>query len=94
MTVEGQRWLDKPGYKLEQAMATGFNMLGAHGRGLQNLLHGMARPSDPALVLDGVDAAAPRARGVGQAADRAVGIGIVGGIGACGDRCDQLAVHT
>lgn len=94
--VEGQRWLDQPGYRLERAMAMGFNLLGAHGRRLQNLLHGtwLGHPIHPALtdipmgawtaalILDGADVLNPRSRGVAQAADIAVGIGIVGGLGA------------
>jgi nitrite reductase/ring-hydroxylating ferredoxin subunit/uncharacterized membrane protein len=94
--VEGQRWLDKPGYQVERAMATAFNLLGARGRKLQNFLHGtwLGHPIHPALtdipmgawtlalILDGVDVVTPRSLRMRGSADVAVGIGIVGGIGA------------
>lgn len=95
-TVEGQRWLDQPGYRLEHTLALGFNLLGTRGRRLQNLLHGtwLGHPIHPALtdvplgawtaalVLDGIDAVSSRPDGFRQAAHLAVGVGIVGGLGA------------
>ena len=94
--IEGQRWLDEPGYKLERLLARGFNLVGARGRSLQNVLHGtwLGHPIHPALtdiplgawggalVLDCVDAVSTRPDGFRQAAHVAVGIGIVGGLGA------------
>jgi nitrite reductase/ring-hydroxylating ferredoxin subunit/uncharacterized membrane protein len=95
-TIEGRRWLDKPGYTLEHLLAQGFNLLGARGRALQNVLHGnwLGHPIHPALtdiplgawtaavILDGIDAAVTKPAGFRQAAQAAVGIGIVGGLGA------------
>jgi nitrite reductase/ring-hydroxylating ferredoxin subunit len=77
-------------------MATGFNLLGGQGRRLQNVLHGtwLGHPIHPAmtdipigawtagLVLDGIDVLTPRSRGFGRAAETAVGVGVVGGLGA------------
>ncbi len=94
--VEGQRWLDQPGYRLERMMALGFNLLGERGRRLQSALHGtwLGHPIHPALtdvplgawtaglVLDGVDMIAPRSGGLGRAAQIANGVGILGGFGA------------
>ena len=94
--VEGQRWLDQLGYKLERTMALGFNLLGGRGRRTQSLLHGtwLGHPIHPALtdiplgawttalVLDGLDVVTPRPTGLGRAANISVGVGILGGIGA------------
>lgn len=95
-TIEGQRWLDQPGYKLERVLAEGFNLLGARGRALQNALHGtwLGHPLHPvltdiplgawtvALVLDCIDALSTRPEGCKQGAQAAVGIGIIGALGA------------
>jgi nitrite reductase/ring-hydroxylating ferredoxin subunit/uncharacterized membrane protein len=94
--VESQQWLDQPGYKLERAMALGFNLLGEHGQRLQSGLHGtwLGHPIHPALtdiplgawtaalVFDGMDALTARPAGLGRAAEFAIGIGTIGGIGA------------
>ncbi|OBB06254.1 hypothetical protein A5662_10250 [Mycobacteriaceae bacterium 1482268.1] len=95
-SIEGQRWLDGIGYSLEKTMALGFNLLGARGRALQSLLHGtwLGHPIHPALtdvplgawttalVLDGIDAITPRSTSLGRAANIAVDVGILGGVGA------------
>jgi len=94
--VERQQWLNKPGYKLEHGLAFAFGLAGARARPLQNLLQGvwLGHPLHPvltdlplgawtaALVLDGVDVVAPRPQGFRQAAQVAVGLGVVGAAGA------------
>ncbi|SDY25747.1 Ferredoxin subunit of nitrite reductase or a ring-hydroxylating dioxygenase [Modestobacter sp. DSM 44400] len=94
--IEGQRWLDAPGYKLEHGLALAFTTLGARGRGLQDVLHGtpLGHPLHPtltdvplgawtaALILDALDVLSPRPEGWRQAAQLAVGVGVMGGMGA------------
>ncbi len=94
--IERQKWLDAPGYKLEHGLALVFTTLGRRGRGLQDLLHGtwLGHPLHPALtdvplgawtaavVLDAADSVSRRPDGWRQAAQLAVGIGVLGGVGA------------
>lgn len=94
--VERQRWLDAPGYKLEHAIALVFTTLGDRSRGVQDVLHGVGigHPLHPALadvplgawtavaVLDAADVVSPRPAGWQQAAQLAVGVGVLGGTGA------------
>lgn len=94
--IEGQRWLDAPGYKIEHALALAFTAAGAKGRRLQDVLHGtpLGHPLHPALtdvpigawttaiVLDVLDVLTPQHQGRGQAAQLATGLGVLGGIGA------------
>ncbi len=77
--IEGQRWLDGPGYTLEHALALAFTAAGAKGRGVQDVLHGtpLGHPLHPALtdvpigawttalVLDAFDMLSPAIRGLG-----------------------------
>lgn len=94
--IQRQRWLDTPGYKLEHALALTFNLLGARGRAVQDVLHGrwLGHPLHPtltslpigawtaAVVLDAVDVVSPRGEGFRRAAQFAVGLGVLGGGGA------------
>lgn len=94
--IERQLWLDAPGYTLEHGLALVFTTLGRRGRGLQDLLHGtwLGHPLHPALtdvplgawtaavVLDAADCVWTRPDGWRQAAQLAVGIGVLGGAGA------------
>ena len=95
-TIGAQQWLDAPGYTLEHGLALTFALLRSAGRPLQDLLHGtwLGHPLHPALTdvplgawtaalaLDGVDLLSARPPGFRQAAQTAVGFGIVGGVGA------------
>lgn len=94
--VERQRWLDAPGYRVEHALALVFTSFGDRGRAVQDVLHGVSigHPLHPALtdvplgawtaaaMLDVVDVVSPRPAGWQQAAQLAVGVGVVGGTGA------------
>jgi nitrite reductase/ring-hydroxylating ferredoxin subunit/uncharacterized membrane protein len=94
--IERQQWLDAPGYKLEHGVALIFITLGRRGRGMQDLLHGawLGHPLHPALVdvplgawtaalvFDAADCVSTRPDGWRQAAQLAVGIGVLGGAGA------------
>lgn len=94
--IEGQEWLDAPSYKLEHGLGLTFLLLRSAGRPLQDLLHGtwIGHPLHPALtdvplgawtaavLLDGADVVSPRPEGFRQAAQAAVGLGVIGGIGA------------
>lgn len=94
--IQRQRWLDTPGYKLEHALALTFNLLGARGRAVQDVLHGrwLGHPLHPtltslpigawtaAVVLDAADVVSPRGEGFRRAAQFAVGLGVLGGGGA------------
>jgi uncharacterized membrane protein len=95
-TVEGQQWLDRPSYKLEHLLALTFNLLGSSSKPAQDVLHGrwLGHPLHSvltdlpvgawttALVLDGVDTVTGAPHRFGDAAQSAVGLGIIGGIGA------------
>ncbi len=94
--IERQQWLDAPGYAFEHGLALLFTTLGSRGRGAQDLLHGvwLGHPLHPiltelplgawtaALVFDVADVVSPRPDGWRQAAQLAVGIGVLGGAGA------------
>lgn len=94
--IERQRWLDAPGYSLEHGLALAFTTLGSRGRAVQDLLHGtwLGHPLHPvltdvplgawtaAVVLDAADSVSRRPDGWRQAAQVAVGIGVLGGAGA------------
>lgn len=94
--IQGQRWLDTPGYKLEHGLALTFNLLGARSRTVQDVLHGrwLGHPLHPtltsvpigawtaAVVLDAVDVVSSQGAGFRRAAQVAVGLGVLGGGGA------------
>lgn len=98
LKIEGQAWLDRPGHKLEQGYALVQNMLGLSRGPARNILHGVwfGHPLHPALTdvpigswttalaLDVMGAGKDHREreGYQRAARRAVGIGVVGALGA------------
>ena len=91
--IERQDWLDVVGDRLQKAVAAAFEAGGDVGRRVRDFLHGtwLGHPLHPvmtdvplgawttALVLD---AAAGGNKSIAGAADIAVGVGIVGAVGA------------
>lgn len=51
-SIEGQEWLDKPGYRLEHGMAFAFNLLGERSERVRDFLHGtwLGDPLHPVLT--------------------------------------------
>lgn len=102
--LENQHWLDKPGFKLEHAVALVTNLLGDAARPVTNMLHGtwLGHPLHAlmtdvpvgawttALVLDAVEIVGPAPQpGYEKAARRSVGVGLVGaGIAALAGLAD------
>lgn len=94
--LERQRWLDPLGYKLEHGLALTFNLLGRRSRTVQDALHGkwLGHPLHPvltdvpvgawttAVVLDGLALTSDRPDVFERAAQAAVGLGVLGGVGA------------
>ncbi len=96
--IEGQEWLDRPGHTLEHGYALVQNVLGISQGPVRGLLHGVwfGHPLHPALtdvpigswttalVLDAMGAGKGRRERAGyqRAARRAVGLGVVGALGA------------
>jgi nitrite reductase/ring-hydroxylating ferredoxin subunit/uncharacterized membrane protein len=92
-TIERQDWLDTIGEQLQKAIAGTFQAGGGVGRRVRDILHGtwFGHPLHPpltdvplgawttALVLD---SAAGSGKAAARAADTAIGIGIVGALGA------------
>ena len=106
--VEGQRWLDQPGYRLERMMALGFNLLGERrSAAAERAPRHVARPSDssgtdrcPAWGVaargwSSTESTSSRPARAGSAGPPISpnGVGILGGFGAAGDRRRRLAVH-
>src|SRR5262245_66597870 len=91
--LERQEWLDVVGDRLQHAVGATFQAGGEAGRRVRDFLHGtwLGHPLHPAvtdvplgawtaaLVLD---AAGDRNNGMARAADTAIGVGIVGAVGA------------
>lgn len=91
--IERQGWLDVIGNRLQSAVAAAFQAGGDAGRRVRDVLHGtwLGHPLHPAitdvplgawttaLVLD---SAGGNTRGMARAADTAIGVGIVGAVGA------------
>ncbi|GIH72645.1 Rieske 2Fe-2S domain-containing protein [Sphaerimonospora thailandensis] len=96
--IEGQEWLDRPGHTLEHGYAFVQNVFGLSQRPVRRFLHGVwfGHPLHPALtdvpigswttalVLDTMGAGKGRREreGYQRAARRAVGLGVVGALGA------------
>ena len=91
--VERQEWLDVVGDRLQKAVGAAFQAGGDVGRRVRDFLHGtwLGHPLHPALtdiplgawtVALVLDAAGTRDRGLAQAADAAIGVGIAGAAGA------------
>lgn len=92
-TLERQTWLDAVGDRLQRAVAATFEAGGGVGRRVRDALHGtwLGHPLHPvvtdvplgawttALLLD---ATGGHRRGVAQAADAAIALGIAGAAGA------------
>ncbi|HKB38821.1 MAG TPA: DUF2231 domain-containing protein, partial [Gemmataceae bacterium] len=92
--VERQEWLDVIGDRLQKRVAAAFQAGGDTGRRVRDFLHGtwFGHPLHPALtdiplgawttalVLDAADAR--NGGGLAQAADTAIGLGIIGAVGA------------
>ena len=91
-----QRWLDRPGYRLEHALTLLFAACGGHRDRVANVLHGtwLGHPLHPALAavptgavatalaLDAVGVLAGRTAAMRDASRLALGVGIIGSIGA------------
>jgi nitrite reductase/ring-hydroxylating ferredoxin subunit/uncharacterized membrane protein len=92
--IERQDWLDAIADRLQKAVTGAFQAGGDAGRRVRDFLHGtwLGHPLHPALTdvpLGAwttalvLDAAAGRSHnGIARAADRAIGLGIVGAVGA------------
>ncbi len=94
--IEDQEWLDGPSYKVEHGFALTMNLLGARNEPVANFLHGrwLGHPLHSvltdiplgawtvALILDGLDMVGHGADGFADTARAAVGVGVVGGLGA------------
>jgi nitrite reductase/ring-hydroxylating ferredoxin subunit/uncharacterized membrane protein len=94
--IEGQRRLDGPSYRLEHGLALALNLLRGARTPVANLLHGpwLGHPVHPVLTdlpvgawsttlaLDAASVLCPGAQGPRAAARTAVGLGVVGGLGA------------
>ena len=92
-TIERQDWLDVIADRLQKAVTGAFQAGGDAGRRVRDFLHGtwLGHPLHPALTdvpLGAwttalvLDAATSRDNGTAQAADAAIGIGIVGAVGS------------
>jgi nitrite reductase/ring-hydroxylating ferredoxin subunit/uncharacterized membrane protein len=93
--AERQGWLDPAGEQLQSWVHQAFDALGGAGRPLQNLLHGvwLGHPLHPALTdvpigawttalaLDGAALVIDRG-GLEDGADVAIGVGLLGAVGA------------
>jgi nitrite reductase/ring-hydroxylating ferredoxin subunit/uncharacterized membrane protein len=91
--IERQDWLDAVGDRLQSAVAAAFQIGGDAGRRVRDFLHGtwLGHPLHPALTdiplgawatALALDAVGDKDRGMARAADAAIGIGIVGAVGA------------
>lgn len=94
--IEDQERLDGPSYTLEHGFALTMNLLGDRNESVANFLHGtwLGHPLHPvltdvplgawtvALVLDGLDMVGHGTDRFARTARAAVGLGIVGGVGA------------
>ena len=91
-----QTWLDRPSYRLEHALMFVFAAFGRHRERVVNVLHGtwLGHPLHPALTslptgavattlaLDAASVLPGRSKGFGDAAEYALGVGIIGSFGA------------
>jgi nitrite reductase/ring-hydroxylating ferredoxin subunit/uncharacterized membrane protein len=91
-----QQWLDRPGYRFEHALTFLFAACGRHRDGVANALHGtwLGHPLHPALTalptgavatamaLDTASVLPGRAAAMRDAARLALGVGIIGSLGA------------
>lgn len=90
-----QQWLDRPSYRLEHALTFVFAALGRHRERVTNVLHGtwLGHPLHPALTSVPTGAVAttvtldalgvlPGRPATREAARLALGVGIVGSVGA------------
>lgn len=91
-----QRWLDRPGYRLEHGLTFVFAALGRHRERVSNALHGtwLGHPLHPALTslptgavatamaLDMAGLLPGRTEAMRDASRLALGVGIVGSLGA------------
>lgn len=94
--IARQEWLNPWGYKLEHAMAVGWNLLGGRRDRVRNVLHGtwLGHPLHPmltdvplgawtmAFAFDCLDVRLREHAHFAPAAQMALGVGIVGGAGA------------
>jgi nitrite reductase/ring-hydroxylating ferredoxin subunit/uncharacterized membrane protein len=95
-TLGQQRWLDRPSYRLEHALTFLFAALGRHRDRVSNALHGtwLGHPLHPALTsvptgavtttvaMDAAGLLGGRAPEYRDASRFALGVGIVGSVGA------------
>jgi nitrite reductase/ring-hydroxylating ferredoxin subunit/uncharacterized membrane protein len=93
--IEGQRWLEPTGEKVQKTVSAAFEGSGETGRKVKNFLHGtwLGHPLHPvltdiplgawtaALVMDAMDEISGR-REFASGADAAVAIGLAGAVGA------------
>jgi nitrite reductase/ring-hydroxylating ferredoxin subunit len=94
-SIVNQPWLDAAGKPLSEGVRAVFSSAGERGRGAKNALHGvwLGHPLHPvltdvpigawttAIALDAREVATGD-RGYGRAADFAIGLGLVGAVGA------------
>ncbi len=94
--IARQEWLNPWGYKLEHVMAVGWDLLGGRRDRVRNVLHGtwLGHPLHPVLTdvplgawttafaLDCLDSRSRDGADFAGAARLALGIGIIGGVGA------------
>jgi nitrite reductase/ring-hydroxylating ferredoxin subunit/uncharacterized membrane protein len=95
-TVGRQQWLDRPSYRLEHALTFPFAAMGRHRDRVSNALHGtwLGHPLHPALTavptgavtttvaMDAASLLPGRAPQYRDASRLALGVGIVGSLGA------------
>ncbi|OMC46370.1 (2Fe-2S)-binding protein [Mycobacterium sp. IS-2888] len=95
-TVGQQAWLDRPSYRLEHALMFAFAATGRYRDRVSNALHGtwLGHPLHPALTsvptgavattvaIDAASLLPGRATGLRDAARFALGVGLVGSVGA------------
>lgn len=93
-TIERQEWLEPVEDNLQDAVTRAYDSAGTAGQTVKNVLHGtwLGHPLHPvltdipigawtaAVVLDAMDDGSFRRRGIGRAADAAVGMGLLAAV--------------